>query len=221
LKAKQLVILGAPGVGKGTQAKKLESQFGWAHISTGDMLRDTMRLGTPFGEKVKTYVETGDLVPDELIIEMVNDRFAQFNKDQGYIFDGFPRTVTQAEKLDGLLSTLDFSLDMVLSIDVSHEEIVQRLSKRFLCQNCGPVVLDGKFINNIPHCPICDGQLVRRKDDEPETVRHRLKVYEERTRSLIRYYEGRNLLKHIDGIGSVEEIYERLLKALTGMQGRE
>ena len=212
--AKRLVILGAPGVGKGTQAKIIEADYGWQHVSTGDMLREAMKNETSLGEKVKQFVETGDLVPDNLIVEMVGEYLGQKDQKEGFILDGFPRTVLQAEQLDGLLVNLNLALDGVISIDVPDEEIINRLSKRYLCETCGPVIINTKNGDHQPLCPNCKGKINRRKDDEPETVRHRLKIYNERTRSLINYYEGRKLLMHVDGIGTVDEIYKRVVSAL-------
>ena len=209
---KRLILLGSPGVGKGTQAKRLSGQFGWAHISTGDMLRDAMRGRTALGEKVKSVVERGDLVPDDMMIELVGQRLAQPDCRKGFILDGFPRTVAQAEQLDVLLGSLGAGLDGVLSIDVDKEEIIDRLARRFECKVCGPVKVGSPKSESV--CPQCGGPVSRRKDDEPETVRHRLTVYEDRTRSLIMHYRSKKLLKSIDGEGTVDEVYERMLDVL-------
>lgn len=209
---KRLILLGAPGVGKGTQAKRLSGQFGWAHISTGDMLRDAMHSRTDLGEKVKSVVERGDLVPDDMMIELVGQRLAQPDCRKGFILDGFPRTVAQAEQLDVLLGSLGAGLDGVLSIDVDKEEIIDRLARRFECMACGPVKVGSPKSEAV--CPRCGGPVSRRKDDEPVTVRHRLTVYEDRTRSLIMHYRSKKLLKSIDGEGTVDEVYERMLDVL-------
>jgi adenylate kinase len=211
---KRLIMLGAPGVGKGTQAKSLQAQFGWAHISTGDMLRDTVREGTDLGKKTKQYMEKGELVPDDLIIQMVGERLNLPDCRKGFILDGFPRTVVQAEKLNELLSKMRLSIDVVVSIDVPKEEIVKRLSQRLVCEQQNHVLGRGSDKKAGDACPTCGSFLIRRKDDEPETIRRRLDVYEEQTRSLIKYYEGRKLLKSVDGLGSYDQIFQRILDAV-------
>jgi adenylate kinase len=211
---RNIIILGAPGVGKGTQAKRLNEEFGWAHLSTGDMLRDAVRLKTPLGLKAKSIMEKGDLVPDALIVEMVMERLSKEDCQKGFILDGFPRTVVQAEKLDEILTKMNKNLDGVLSIDVPKEEIVKRLSQRLVCEKFGHLADIGKRLKKGDSCPDCGSLLIRRKDDEPDTVRRRLDVYEEQTRSLIRYYEGRKLLRSINGFGSLDEVYSRLCSVL-------
>ena len=212
--AKRLILLGAPGVGKGTQAKRLEEQFQLAHISTGDMLRDALRAGTPLGLEAKSYMEKGELVPDEVIINLVRERLQNEDCKEGFILDGFPRTVIQAEKLDELLDGMSQKIDAVVSIEVSNDEIVERLSKRLVCNACGYVVMPGDGLNIGNGCKNCSGEIIRRKDDEPDSIRRRLEVYEEKTRSLIRYYEGRGLLQVVDGVGSMEDIFQRTVEIL-------
>lgn len=210
----RLILLGAPGVGKGTQAKRLEEQFHLAHISTGDMLRDALREGTPLGLEAKSYMEKGELVPDEVIIKLVKERLNKEDCRYGFILDGFPRTVIQAEKLNELLEGLAQKIDAVVSIQVSNEEIVERLSKRLVCNACGYVVMPGDGLDPGDKCTKCSGEIIRRKDDEPESIRRRLEVYEEKTRSLIRYYEGRGLLQVVDGVGSMDDIFQRTVETL-------
>jgi adenylate kinase len=212
--SKRLIMLGAPGVGKGTQAKNLQTQFGWAHISTGDMLRDGVREGTETGKKAKQFMEKGELVPDDLIVRMVGERLGKADCFQGFILDGFPRTVVQAEKLNELLSKMHLGIDVVISIDVPKEEIVQRLSQRLVCEKQNHVLAGDSTQKPGDPCPACQSPLIRRKDDEPETIRRRLEVYEDQTRSLIKYYEGRKLLKSVDGLGSYDQIFERILTTL-------
>ncbi len=203
-------MLGAPGVGKGTQAQRIAEKYNWAHISTGDMLREEVSAGSDLGKQAKTYMEKGELVPDDLIVAMVKVRIAREDCQQGFILDGFPRTVIQAEKLDALLSDMNISLDDVISIDVDEEEIVARLSNRFVCEEEGKVVA----VSGQDKCPDCGGKLIRRKDDEPETVRNRLKVYSNQTMPLIRYYEGRGLLRSVDGMGDINTIFNRIVAVL-------
>jgi adenylate kinase len=211
---KKLIILGAPGVGKGTQAENLQNAFDWVHISTGDMLRNNVREGTELGKKAKTYMEKGDLVPDDLIVQMVGERLNQDDCKKGFILDGFPRTVVQAEKLNEMLSRMHLGIDAVISVNVPKEDIVKRLSTRLVCQTSSHVLNgdEGKKPGDL--CPICKSPLIRRKDDEPETVRRRLDVYEEQTRSLIKYYEGQKLLQSVDGLGHHETIFRRICEAL-------
>ena len=203
--------MGAPGAGKGTQAKRLAESKGWVHISTGDILRKAIQVHSPLGRKVKTFVETGDLVPDDIMIQLVEQRLTAPDCREGFILDGFPRTVVQAEALDRVLAKRSLDLDAVLSIEVDDEVIVRRLSMRFVCASCGVMVQGG---NGPEYCSHCGGKLVRRKDDEPETVRYRLKVYRERTEALIHYYRGKGLLLEVDGLGDVGEVGEKISAAI-------
>ena len=211
---KRLIILGAPGVGKGTQAKRLAVDFGWVHVSTGDMLRDAVRMRTSLGLRAKDTMEKGELVSDEIIEGLMRDRLKEEDCLNGFVLDGFPRNVLQAEKLDELLKDLSFDLDGVVSIVVSDEEIVYRLSRRFVCAKCGFMVTAKEDREDGTRCPSCEGQLERRKDDEPKTVKHRLEIYEEQTHSLIGYYRGRNLLREVDGVGMIDEVYTRICVSL-------
>lgn len=214
LARKRLILLGAPGVGKGTQAKRLEERFHLAHISTGDMLRDALREGASIGLEAKSHMEKGELVPDEVIINLVKERLQNGDCKNGFILDGFPRNVSQAEKLDELLENMSQKIDAVLSIQVSNEEIIGRLSRRLVCNQCGYVVMPDDKLQAGDGCPKCAGSIIRRKDDEPESIRRRLEVYEEKTRSLIRYYQGRGLLRVVDGVGSMDDIFQRTVKTL-------
>lgn len=208
---RNMVILGAPGSGKGTQAKKLHKEFGWIHISTGDILRAEIEKESDLGIKVREYVHQGKLVPDEVIIELIKQKLSCDNAESGFILDGFPRNVVQAEKLDKILHNMQIKLDTVLFIYVDKQEIVRRVSKRFICQNCGPIIVDNP---DTDRCPNCSGKIYRREDDDPETVTHRLEVFEKKTRSLINYYKGRKLFKSVDGDGTIDEVFERVKKAL-------
>lgn len=211
---KRFILLGAPGVGKGTQAKRLKEDFQWAHISTGDMLRDAVREDKPLGLKAKAFMEKGELVPDDLIIDLVGERLRDSDCKNGFILDGFPRTVIQAEKLDELLESLNEKIDDVVSIDVEDQAIIDRLSQRIVCNLCSRVTDPGKGNKIGDDCEVCNGKLIRRKDDEPETVRKRLEVYNAQTRSLIQYYQGRGLLRKVDGLGKPDEVYKRIKKQL-------
>lgn len=211
--AKRIVLLGAPGVGKGTQAKQLEKTFGWVHISTGDLLREAVRTGTELGQKASHYMEKGELVPDDLIIAMIEEQFQNGKCESGFILDGFPRTEVQAQKLDDLLSRQGTSLDAVVSIEVPEEEIVRRLSQRLTCKQGHVFPEDSNHKLGDP-CPVCGTPLDRRKDDTPETVRHRLEVYKKETQSLIAYYQTQSILKPVDGLGSYETIFKRILEVL-------
>lgn len=202
-----LVLLGGPGAGKGTQAEKLTADKNLEHISTGDILREEVAEETDLGEKAKSYMDRGELVPDELVIEMVNK---EIRGEEGYLFDGFPRTVDQAEALQRVVD-----LDGVVYIDVSREEVVRRLSSRRVCEDCGanfnlkfdPPEQEGT-------CDKCGGNLIQRDDDRPEVIQDRYDTFLEKTTPLIEYYRGRDLLREVDGEGSPDQVYSRITKAL-------
>jgi adenylate kinase len=210
-----LIFLGAPGVGKGTQAKMLSSQLHWPHISTGDILREAVRCETPLGQKAKRYMETGELVPDQLVIDIVKERLEARDTFKGFILDGFPRTVEQAEALEDFLSSKKRSLDAVLYFEASTEEIVTRLTGRRACCNCGAIY---HLVYQPPlrqdRCGKCGGELFQRSDDREETVRNRLKVYEMQTAPLISFYEKKGLLRKVQAGGSVEEVHLLVKKVL-------
>ena len=210
---KCVVILGAPGAGKGTQAKRVADAFGWAHISTGDLLREAARNQTDLGRQAEGYMRRGELVPDALIVGIVGDRLEESDCRNGFILDGFPRTVAQAEQLDALLKRRGYTLNDVASIEVDEAEIVERLSKRLVCDSCGTMTTTDTARAGDP-CSACSGRFIRRKDDEPETIQHRLEVYKESIRSLIAYFKGKGLLRPVEGTGSADAVYERLLDAL-------
>lgn len=204
-----IVLLGAPGAGKGTQAKKLVEEFGVAHISTGDLLRAAVKNQTPLGIEAKRYMDAGDLVPDELVIGLVKERLQEEDAKKGFILDGFPRNTTQAVVLDSELDALDRNLDCALAITVDFDVIVKRLSSRRTCKECG-------FIGNaeMTECPKCGGEMFQRDDDKEETIKNRLDVYSKNTAPLVDYYRGQGILVEIDGDRPVDVVYEDVKKAI-------
>jgi adenylate kinase len=212
-----IVFLGPPGAGKGTQAKILIERYGIPQISTGDMLREHRAKGTELGKKAQEYMDKGQLVPDEIILDMVKERLSQPDCQKGFILDGFPRTVAQAEALDKLLEEMGKKLDFALALIVPDELLIERLTGRRTCKSCGmmyhikykPPKVDNK-------CDVCGGELYQRPDDNEETVRNRLKVYHESTAPLIEYYRKKGILREIDGSKSIEEITQQIIQILEG-----
>lgn len=197
-----IVLLGAPGAGKGTQAQKLVEEFGVAHISTGDLLRAAVKAGTKLGVKAKEYMDAGQLVPDKLVVDLVKERLAADDAKKGFILDGFPRNTAQAVTLDSALANMGLSLDAALLVDVKAEVIVERLSSRRTCRDCGYTAPAGVDV-----CPSCGGEMYQRDDDKPETIQNRLNVYESQTAPLVEYYKGKGLLKAVDGDRPVDDVY--------------
>lgn len=216
----RLVLLGPPGAGKGTQARMLEKRLGVPQVASGDLLRDAVRNRTALGVEAKRYMDKGALVPDDLVLKLIEERLRQPDAASGFILDGFPRTVAQAQTLDAMLKTGGpRQLDKVIAIMVPDEEIVKRISGRRTCKNCGAmyhVIYDPPRNHNL--CNSCNGELYQRDDDAEDTVRMRLDVYAATMRPLMEYYERAGLLKQIDGIGRPEEIQQRILEAL-GLAG--
>ncbi len=204
-----IVLLGAPGAGKGTQAAKLVEKYGFAHISTGDMLRAAVKNQTPLGLEAKKFMDAGDLVPDEVVIGLVKERLQDEDTKAGFILDGFPRTSTQAVALDSELATLKRPLDSALLVDVDKEVIIKRLTSRRQCRECGYIGSEADA-----SCPKCEGEMYQRDDDNEATVRNRLDVYENSTAPLIDYYRGCDLLTEIDGDQDPEVVFEAIQKAL-------
>ena len=204
-----IVLLGAPGAGKGTQAAKLVEKFGYAHISTGDMLRAAVKNQTPLGIEAKKYMDAGDLVPDEVVIGLVKERLQDADAANGFILDGFPRTTTQAVALDSELSSLNRPLDAALLIDVDKEVIIKRLTARRMCRDCGFIGSEADA-----SCPKCNGEMYQRDDDNEATVRNRLDVYENSTAPLIDYYRGCDLLVEIDGDRDPQDVFASVTAAL-------
>lgn len=211
----KIIMLGAPGAGKGTQAKLIADKYGVPHISTGDIFRANIKNGTELGKEAKEYMDKGLLVPDELTVRLLLDRVAQDDCRNGYVLDGFPRTIPQAEVLDKELTKLGDSVDFAVDVDVPDENIIRRMSGRRACLNCGATY----HIVNIPPkkegiCDVCGSELVLRDDDQPETVKNRLKVYHEQTQPLIEYYTGKGVLRTVDGTLPMEEVFDAIVKIL-------
>ncbi|MBS0165769.1 MAG: adenylate kinase [Nitrospira sp.] len=212
----RVVFLGAPGVGKGTQAEKIVSQYQIAKISTGDLLRAAVRNRTPLGVEAKGHMDQGRLVPDSVVIGLVKEKLAELSKPKGFILDGFPRTVPQAEALSDVLKTEGIQLDRVINFKVSREEIVKRLSGRRSCPKCQATYhVDFAPPRNGVACDRCGETLVQRSDDQQEAVEMRLRVYEEQTAPLISFYEQRQLLSHLNGAEAVEVVYQELVRTLS------
>ncbi|KXS40098.1 MAG: adenylate kinase [Methanolobus sp. T82-4] len=205
-----IVLFGPPGAGKGTQAKELSQKYDIPHISTGDILRANVREGTELGLKAKEYMDKGELVPDQVLIGLIKDRLEEPDCENGYLLDGYPRTIPQADALEDILGEISKPLDVVINIDVSDEEVVKRISGRRTC-SCGESY---HVMFNPPEkeglCNACGAQLYQRDDDSEDVVRQRLAVYNEKTKPLINYYEEKGLLVNVDGNGSVDKVFETI-----------
>ncbi|MBO3407228.1 adenylate kinase [Clostridium perfringens] len=211
----KIVLLGPPGAGKGTQAKSISNRYSIPHISTGDIFRKNISENTPLGIEAKSYMDNGQLVPDEVTINMVKDRLQQDDCKNGYLLDGFPRTVHQAEALDNFLTEREESIDTALLIEVPKEFILERMTGRRVCPSCGasyhikfnPPTNDGK-------CDLCGSDVIKRKDDTEETVKERLDVYENQTQPLIDFYKNKKQLSVVDGTQAINEVFESICKIL-------
>ena len=211
----KLVLLGAPGAGKGTQAKMLIEKYGIPQISTGDLLRAAVKEGTELGKEAKGYMDKGDLVPDSVVLGMVKERMGQSDIDKGYILDGFPRNTSQAEALDKMLEEVGKPIEAALSVDVPFGDLMKRLTGRRTCKSCGQMYnmhfsapkAEGK-------CDKCDGELFQRDDDKEATIENRLKIYEEQTAPLADYYERKGILKRVGGTGDIKEIFAKVTALL-------
>ena len=211
----KIIMLGAPGAGKGTQAKMIAERYQIPHVSTGDIFRANIKNGTELGKQAKEYMDKGLLVPDELTVKILLDRVAQPDCKNGYVLDGFPRTIPQAEVLDEALTKLNESIDYAINVEVPDENIVNRMSGRRACLKCGATY----HIAHIPPkkegiCDVCGSELVLRDDDKPETVQNRLKVYHEQTQPLIDFYTGKGVLKTVDGTQPMEKVFEDITSIL-------
>ena len=211
----KIIMLGAPGAGKGTQAKQIAAKYNIPHISTGDIFRANIKNGTELGKKAKEYMDQGLLVPDELTCDLVMDRIAEDDAKNGFVLDGFPRTIPQAEALTAALEKIGQKMDFAIDVDVPDENIVNRMSGRRACLKCGATY----HIVAIPPkkegiCDACGSELVQRDDDKPETVQKRLDVYHEQTQPLIEYYTGQGILKSVDGTLPMEEVFTAITSIL-------
>ena len=211
----KIIMLGAPGAGKGTQAKQIADKYSIPHISTGDIFRANIKNGTELGKKAKQYMDQGALVPDELTCDLVMDRIQQDDCKNGFVLDGFPRTIPQAEALDAALGKINEKMDYAIDVDVPDENIVNRMSGRRACLNCGATY----HIISIPPkvegiCDRCGSEIVLREDDKPETVQKRLKVYHEQTQPLIDYYKNQGILKSVDGTQPMDEVFKAIVTIL-------
>jgi len=212
-----IILLGPPGCGKGTQAKMLTEKYHIPQISTGDILREAVRNRTPLGLEAKTYMDSGKLVPDDVVIGIIQDRLKQPDCEKGFILDGFPRTVVQAEALDDTLKTMGKKIEHAISISVDEEELLRRLTGRRTCRSCGAMF---HILFNPPKkegiCDKCSGELYQRDDDKEETIRNRLNVYNQQTAPLIDYYQKKELLRTIEGVGKIEDIFRKIEEVIKG-----
>lgn len=211
----KIIMLGAPGAGKGTQAKMLAEKYGIPHISTGDIFRTNIKNGTELGAKAKEYMDKGLLVPDELVVDLIMDRFKADDCKNGYILDGFPRTIPQAEALDAALAANGEKIDYAVNVEVPDENIVNRMSGRRACVGCGatyhivynPTKVEGK-------CDTCGADLILRDDDKPATVLNRLKVYHEQTQPLIDFYTKKGVIAEVDGTKDMKDVFDAIVAIL-------
>ena len=213
----RIVLLGAPGSGKGTQAKRLQKDRGWPQVSTGDLLRDAASAGTPMGLRAKVAMDAGELVADEVVLGIIKDRLGSDDAGRGYILDGYPRNLAQAEALDGVLAELDQSLDTAVLMNVPHELLMKRLTGRRTCSKTGKLLnIHFSPREELQACIDAGGELLQRDDDREETINNRLEVYRLQTEPLIEYYRGCNLLSVVTADGSIDEVYAGLVDILDG-----
>ncbi len=211
----KIIMLGGPGAGKGTQAKKIASEYQIPHISTGDIFRANIKGGTALGKKAKEYMDQGLLVPDELVVDLVVDRIGQEDAKNGYVLDGFPRTIPQAQALDKALAAINETIDYAIDVEVPDQVIINRMAGRRACIGCGGTYhVEYNPPKEEDKCDLCGSDLILRDDDKPETVKTRLDVYHEQTQPLIDYYTNQKLLVEVDGTQEVAEVFEAIRKIL-------
>lgn len=211
----RIILFGPPGVGKGTQAKLLTQEFGAVHISTGDLLREAVKNKTPLGVKARQYMEGGNLVPDDIMISLIQEMLSSENARKSFILDGFPRTVAQARALDEMFERMGIALDGVISLRVDHDVVISRLSSRRMCRKCGRIYSLSQLENGqITVCKACGGELYQREDDKPETIRHRLDVYLEQTKPLKEFYRQTGRFTQIDGMQEIGYVHKMILDIL-------
>ena len=211
----KIIMLGAPGAGKGTQAEMICEKYGLPHVSTGDIFRANIKNGTELGKEAKQYMDKGQLVPDKLTVKILLDRVAQDDCKNGYVLDGFPRTIPQAEVLEEALNKLGDKIDYAINVEVPDENIINRMSGRRACVNCGAtyhVVYAPTKVEGI--CDKCGEKLILRDDDKPETVKSRLDVYHKQTQPLIEFYSKKNILKEVDGTVSMNDVFNNIVAIL-------
>lgn len=210
----KIILFGPPGVGKGTQAKLLVEEFHSAHISTGDLLREAVKNKTILGLKAKSFMDAGNLVPDDVVVGLIEEVLRSDEARENFILDGFPRTLPQASALDALFEKLGVRLDSVISLEVDNEEIIDRLNQRRLCRDCGRIYTIARIGADLKMCPQCGGEVYQRDDDKPEPVRRRLEVYQQQTKPLIDYYRKTNRLVPINGMDEIGYVHKLVLDAL-------
>ncbi len=211
----RLILLGPPGAGKGTQSQKLAEYYSWVKISTGDILREAVSRKTPLGLEAKSFMDKGGLVPDDVVIGLIRERLKDSDCHSGYILDGFPRTLPQAQALSRILEEEKTPIDWVISFEVPEQDLVRRLTGRRSCGNCKRVYhLDFNPPKQSDLCDACGGALVQREDDREETVRNRLRIYEKETAPLLKYYDDKMILSRIDGWGAIDVVFDRLHQIL-------
>ncbi len=211
----KIIMLGAPGAGKGTQAKKIAEKYSIPHISTGDIFRANIKNNTELGQKAKTYMDKGELVPDELVVDLIMDRFKEADCANGYVLDGFPRTIPQAESLDKALAANNEAVDFAINVEVPDENIINRMSGRRACVGCGAtyhIQFNAPKVEGV--CDTCGEKLILRDDDKPETVKNRLSVYHEQTQPLIDYYSKKGVLAEVDGTQAMDDVFNAIVNVL-------